>query len=952
MLQRRDNIDHAHPNTCQWIFDNATYQSWQAQSSGLLWIKGKPGAGKSTLMSFIYNAMKDEPGSSLSTCLDFFFNARGTPLQKSSLGMLRALLNQLYTQRPTIRGPIRKVFDDKQAAFGSGGHQWEWQRQELERLFIQAALEAAQSQSLVIFVDALDEAGTISAREIAAYFHQLNDASLSATKSKMRICISCRHYPVPSTISGSEIRVENLNENDITSFIQDKLRIEVLAGAQPDERLAWKSLVEELTQRASGVFQWARLVVPMAAKYIDDGESPSEIRRRLREVPEELSAVYKHILEQVIDRANRPRTLLLLRWVCLASQPLTVTELRVALAAAKAKISPDRHHYLDAEDFVDTDNRMERLIVSLSGGLVETISDGENTDKRVQVIHQSVNDFLVPDGLTTLSSLTGEVKKAGCHEMLKSDPWHVVQRSHGLLFRGCLNYISLEEVRFKADFDGDEHVESPTPFLQYAVTQLFHHAQQSNEHYFSDEDFMVQLNELQALLPKWVRLFRALDKWDRYCPAKDTIVLHVACQFSLIDIVTELLQRGMYLEQEDGEGRRSLHLAAQNGHIAIVRALLTAGAEIEPKDHDGQTPLLKAAGSGHEEIVRLLVGNGGRINQMTGSSGNALQQAAMTGKVALVRFLITVGAELNAQGGHFGNALQAASYGGKEQVVRLLIEKGAEANAQGGYFGNALQAASYGGEEQVVRLLIEKGAEVNAQGGYYGNALQAALFRGKEQVVRVLIEKGAEVNAQGGYFGNALQAASYGGKEQVVRLLIEKGAEANAQGGYFGNALQAASYRGKEQVVRLLIEKGAEVNAQGGYYGNALQAALFRGKEQVVRVLIEKGAEVNAQGGYFGNALQAASYGGEEQVVRLLIEKGAEVNAQGGYYGNALQAASCRGHEQVVRLLIEKGAEINAQGGKFGNALVAASVRGHEQVVRLLEENGADVHAPSRSENL
>jgi ankyrin repeat protein len=863
-------------------------------------------------MSFIYNAMKDEPGSSLSTRLDFFFSGRGTPLQKSSLGMFRALLNQLYIQRPTIRGPIRKVFEDKQAAFGSGGHQWEWQRQELERLFLQAALEAAQSRSLVIFVDALDEAGTISAREIAAYFHQLNDASLSATKSKIRICISCRHYPVPSTISGSEIWVENLNGNDITSFIQDKLRIEVLAGAQPDERLAWKTLVEELTRRASGVFQWARLVVPMAAKYIDDGESPSEIRRRLREVPEELSAVYKHILEQVIDRANRPRTLLLLRWVCLASQPLTVTELRVALAAAKAKISPDRYRYLDTEDFGDTDNRMERLIVSLSGGLVETISDEENTDKRVQVIHQSVNDFLVPDGLATLSSLTGEVKKAHCHEMLKSDPWHVVQRSHGLLFRGCLNYISLEEVRFKADFDGDEHVESPTPFIRYAVTQLFHHAQQSNEHYFSDEEFLVQLNELHYMLPKWVRLFRALNKWQRYFPARDTIVLHVACQFSLIDIVTELLQQGTNPEQEDGEGRRSIHFAAKNGQIAIVRALLTAGAEIEPKDHDGQTPLVHAAGSGHEEIVRLLVDSGGQINQMTGSSGNALQQAAMTGKVALVRFLITAGAEVNAQGGEYGNALQAASYGGEEQVVRLLIEKGAEVNAQGGEYGNTLQAASYGGEEQVVRLLIENGAEVNAQGGEYGNALQAASAEGHEQVVRLLMEKGAEVNAQGGDYGNALQAASWRGNEQVVRLLIENGAEVNAQGGDYGNALQAASYGGEEQVVRLLMENGAEVNAQGGEYGNALQAASYKGHEQVVRLLIEKGAEVNAQGGEYGNALQAASWRGNEQVVRLLIKNGAEVNAQGGYFGNALQAASARRKEQVVRLLMENGADVNA----------------------------------------
>ncbi|KIW77089.1 hypothetical protein Z517_09535 [Fonsecaea pedrosoi CBS 271.37] len=666
MFQRRNNIDRAHPNTCQWILHNDTYTSWQAQHRGLLWITGKPGAGKSTLMSFIYNAMKDESGSAPSTHLEFFFSGRGTPLQKSSLGMYRALLNQLYTQCPTIRGPIRKVFEDKQAAFGSGGHQWEWQRPELEDLFLKAALKAAQSQSLVIFVDALDEAGATAAQQIAAYFHQLYDDSLSTTKSKIRICFSCRPYPVPLKTLGAEIRVDQLNENDIISFTQDHLKIEDLTGAQPDERPTWESLVEELTQRAAGVFQWVSLVVPMAAKYILDGKSPSEIRRQLRKVPKELSEVYKYILEHVIDRDNRPRTLLLLRWVCLGRRPLTVTELRVAMAATKAKTSPARLRYQDTDDFVDTDSRMERLIVSLSGGLVETTSDEEKTDKTVQVIHQSVNDFLVPHGLAFLSSLTGELEKACCHDPLKSGPWHEVHRSHGVLFRGCLNYIGMEEVRFGKGRYGNEMVESLTPFLQYAITELFHHAEKSNEHYFSGQDFKLGLNELQDTLPKWARLFRALAEWDRYFPAKDTQILHVACQFNLIDIVAELLQRGTSLEQTDGDGHRALHLAAANGHITVVQALLTAGAEVEPRDHNGHTPLVYAAESGHEDIVRLLVSSGRQSNQMTEQFGSALQQAAMTGKVTIVQFLITAGAEVNAQGGRYGNALY-----GRRQTLKV-----------------------------------------------------------------------------------------------------------------------------------------------------------------------------------------------------------------------------------------------------------------------------------------
>lgn len=204
----------------------------------------------------------------------------------------------------------------------------------------------------------------------------------------------------------------------------------------------------------------------MAIKYISDGESPAQIRRRLRNVPEKLSEVYEHILEHVIDRDNRPRTLLLLQWVCLARQLLTVTGLRIVVAVTKAKTSPDRLCYQDTEDFVETDARMEKLIVNLSGGLMETIgndgetesddgeteSDGGGMGTNVHVIHQSVNDFLVLHGLAILSSITGDIEKTHCHELLTSEPFHMVHRSHGVLLRGCLNYISSEEVQFEEDF--------------------------------------------------------------------------------------------------------------------------------------------------------------------------------------------------------------------------------------------------------------------------------------------------------------------------------------------------------------------------------------------------------------------------------------------------------------------------------------------------------------------
>jgi len=52
---RQDNVALAHPDTCDWLFKTAQFQQWLywnnlPSHNRVLWIKGKPGAGKLTLM--------------------------------------------------------------------------------------------------------------------------------------------------------------------------------------------------------------------------------------------------------------------------------------------------------------------------------------------------------------------------------------------------------------------------------------------------------------------------------------------------------------------------------------------------------------------------------------------------------------------------------------------------------------------------------------------------------------------------------------------------------------------------------------------------------------------------------------------------------------------------------------------------------------------------------------
>ena len=99
MHWRRDDINDPAHTTCQWILGHKSYKRWYKNQRGLLWIKGKPGAGKSTVLKYAFKAAKRN-GEGL-ILASFFFHGRGSLVQKSPLGLFRSLLHQILQQVPT-----------------------------------------------------------------------------------------------------------------------------------------------------------------------------------------------------------------------------------------------------------------------------------------------------------------------------------------------------------------------------------------------------------------------------------------------------------------------------------------------------------------------------------------------------------------------------------------------------------------------------------------------------------------------------------------------------------------------------------------------------------------------------------------------------------------------------------------------------------------------------------
>ncbi|KAJ7444049.1 ankyrin repeat-containing domain protein [Mycena latifolia] len=894
-FQRQADVFRAwQPGTGEWLLSDATFKNWKLGPRGVLWCQGISGAGKTVLASVVVNHLRAQFQKSDTAVACIYLNHKEREIQTPE-NLIASVWKQLVVDRP-LPSAAHDLYKH---------HCLRDTRPSLTEVFdiLQSAM--AQHSKVYIIVDALDEYPEEQRNILLEYLSML----LGPTTSLMltsRPHVTLDH--LFSDISGLEI---SATENDIRRYVDKQIqkspRLCKHVQTRPELHNEIKS---KISSNADGMFLLAKLhTEPLATK-----NTVKAVREALQHLPKGLNYTYEEAMNRIKSQNEDDRQLALqaLTWVAYAKRPLSVAELREALA-----IEPD-------VTTLDVDNLMDiNTVLSVCAGLIIV----DETMSVVRLIHyttQGYFDSIQPDQFPD------------AHTMIASQ---------------CLAYLSFDEFsQLDEAYMLDKGVEAH-PLVAYSQHFLLHAAEASRQ-LDLQPGLTLFLEKAHSWHIIWHDFFRGqpAPPWDYFngdWPQSPSL-LWLSAASNLEQIAMYLLDQPIDVTSISS----ALSVAAYYGYIEMAQLLVNKyGANVNCQGGFYGTALQAVSIRGHESVAQFLIEMGADVNAEGGHFGTALQAASWRGHESVAQFLLEKGADVNAMGGRYGTALQAASDGGHESVARFLIEKGADVNAQGGHFGTALQAASCGGHESVARFLLDKGADVNVQGGHFGTALQAACIRGHESAARFLIEKGADVNVQGGHFGTALQAACIRGHESAARFLIEMGADVNAVVGYYGTALQAASCWGQESIARFLIEKGADVNAVGGGYGTALQAACAYewGQERaelVVQLLIEMGADVNAVGGFYGTALKTASFRGHEGLVCLLIENGAHLN-QTTRDITALWAAAAKGREAVVQLLIESRANLNIQ-GHYGTALQAATVWGRTSVVKLIENGAHHVPLPER----
>lgn len=545
MRSRAHNIGRPVAETCEWLPRHQTYRAWASCDRGLLWIKGKPGSGKSTLLKHALDKVQDKDSA---VVLSFFFDGRGDGLQSSSSGLFRSLLHQILGQTPDTLQDLVCRFETKCREYGKPGQEWHWHEEELRAFLESSLLKATKTRPVWLFVDALDECGEDDAVGLVEIFKKLlkAHASQSPGLEQLRICLSCRHYPIlDMDESKFEICVEYENETDISTFVQGQL-------AAFSTRTS-STIPASITEDASGVFMWARCAVKKVLSLEREGAGLDEIRAAISSTPSDLDKLYQQLVSTM-----GPGSLKLAQLTCFATLPLSLDELRWAMLIEADCLHRSLRACKNTENYIPDNRWMKRRVQALGRGLVEVTRTGV-----VQFIHRSAKDYFVEKGLAALDGGTTSSE--------------VAIRAHSRFFQICMRYLAMEEIGRSPSYNDNDF-----PFLRYAATSWVVHAQQCGAGSVVQDGLLALFAwPPNALVESWLRVYQETAHASIGRPPTGIDLVRDASRDGVSGSLKTILQMVNettgYLDGKNRIDLAPLSWASAEGHKAAVKLLPCPG---------------------------------------------------------------------------------------------------------------------------------------------------------------------------------------------------------------------------------------------------------------------------------------------------------------------------------------------------------------------------------------
>lgn len=608
-----------------------------------------------------------------------------------------------------------------------------------------------------------------------------------------------------------EISVEP-SEDDIKLYVQKELDIELRLGASKHSGSSsikssfgttWLGricrrrpdlqdrIIPTVVSKANSMFTLAGLYMQTLRACISEGE----VEDALDDPPEGYDGFYERNMLRITEESENTRASTLARkaleWVVFAYRPLSLAELRDALAVDLNKIG-----------FRKAARPDKATILEVTAGMIIIDIDEAN----VRLNHRTAQEYFDKTRDHWFANASANLARISLHYL-----------SLGELARPC------EGLYEDKEFDARKKA---YPLIEYAYVFWGDHAHEAEPHaetqaaafqYVSDPD----------KIATWTQAAWYLNSTDRaeWDIRKGANALLVCAWFGLTNVVFKLLDEGLDINAADPNYKQTpLMYACRRGQSATVAKLLERGADVNQYSERHSVALFEAVENGNIETVELLLAKQELdINAVHPWRFNrtALMLAAQDGKLQIVTALLEQpSAKADKKDLEGNTSLSLASIAGQTEVVKSLLErKDINIDSQNDLGATALilAVAAKGSRKEdeakifIAELLLRYYADSSIkdhEGG--GTALLRAVDAGNEAMVQLLIENNADVGIHDDLERGLLHSAAIDGHEAIVALLLTKQLNVNAQDKIGKTPLHDASRDGNYNVATLLLNAGAD----------------------------------------------------------------------------------------------------------------------------------------------
>ncbi|KAJ0110210.1 hypothetical protein J7T55_000642 [Diaporthe amygdali] len=425
-----------------WLVRDRKFTNWTDPhfcDNPLLWVTGKPGAGKSVLVSCIVDEIRKSQrlsrgAATQDTSIAFFYCKHKDTSRNSFLAIAKGLLSQLLDQNKHLI----QYFYEKSSNCGEISLHTKVLAGELLRVALRC------SKRTYILLDGLDECDARERRYIVEFLRNTVEALPTADMDSIR-CLFVSQDDREARKGLSNIPSINVcpsdTKHDIHSFVRIwKDKIEQKFGNLPGMRY---DIAKIVTAKSQGMFLFAKLVM----ENMYEQTSVENLISELANFPAGLDQVYARIVERILNQTTSTRksdAQRLLQWLVCAKRPLKWYEFQ---ATNCVDLNGDDYDPKEISQRIWRENPKD-----ICGSLIDHHKDG--TVDFVHPTARETREVIPSESHFQITCLT-----LGYLNLPPADPTADAEMTHQALMAGFFAYLEYAVVCWSLHLQ--EYSESP-----------------------------------------------------------------------------------------------------------------------------------------------------------------------------------------------------------------------------------------------------------------------------------------------------------------------------------------------------------------------------------------------------------------------------------------------------------------------------------------------------------